>query len=414
MILSYFKSFFNRHKVKTIILVISIAIYFALTIALLALNKTLPEVASLPFQKIGVGVVVQKTGQIPEHMVGAIFPHSNGPIYDDEIAPLRELDFVQGSDSGLYFWYFGDKYFKTTFGVQDKGSSFAKLLKQNVEQGVFDISGKNALITADFAQKHNLKLADKINFGKNAFAVTGILKANLTGNIIPADIYINLKDAQGIVRGSKEMQRVYGFNNTDFVNVVSLDINPKWQGDKESAIKQLDKEYIVFSEKTFSQEVLEQIKLVSSLGKTMFVVLGIILLIVFSLLISYNLKTREKEIAILRMIGWSFKDLKKQFISESAILLAVALIVGNILAIGSLFVLRAQTISMELPWELSAKPHFLPEENAIERTITANLPIHFDWVNFAGLSLLFMLIFLLVSIVVFRRLKNIKPSEYMK
>ena len=210
------------------------------------------------------------------------------------------------------------------------------------------------------------------------------------------------------------MQRVYGFNNTDFVNVVSLDINPKWQGDKESAIKQLDKEYIVFSEKTFSQEVLEQIKLVSSLGKTMFVVLGIILLIVFSLLISYNLKTREKEIAILRMIGWSFKDLKKQFISESAILLAVALIVGNILAIGSLFVLRAQTISMELPWELSAKPHFLPEENAIERTITANLPIHFDWVNFAGLSLLFMLIFLLVSIVVFRRLKNIKPSEYMK
>ena len=414
MIFSYFKSFFKRHAIKTVILVASIAIYFALTITLLALNKTLPEVASLPFQKIGVGVVVQKTGQIPEHMVGAIFPHSNGPIYDDEFAQLRTLDFAQGLDSGLYFWYFGDEYFKTVFGVQGEDSSFAKLLKQNVQQGVFDISLKNALITADFAQKHEIKFGDKLNFGKDVFTVTGILKANLTGNIIPADIYVNLKEAQEIASSSKEMQRVYQFKNNDFVNVVALDINPKWQGDKESDIKKLDEKYIVFSEKTFSKEVLEQIKLVSSLGKTMFIVLGIILLIVFSLLISYNLKTREKEIAILRMIGWSFKDLKKQFISESAILLVGALIVGNILAIGSLYVLRMQKISMELPWELSAKPHFLPQENAIERTITANLPIHFDWVNFAGLSLLFMLIFLLVSVVVFRRLKNIKPSEYMK
>ena len=414
MIFSYFTSFLKKHAIKTVILVGSIALYFTLTIVLLALNKTLPELASLPFQKIGVGVVVQKTGQIPEHMIGAIFPHSNGPIYNDELTQIQSLDFIQGKDSGLYFWYFGDRYFKTALGVRGEDSTFAKLLKQNVEQGVFKISGENALITADFAQKHSLKLGDSISFNKDIFVITGILKANLTGNIIPADIYINLKKAQRITSVSQEMQRVYQFKNNDFVNVITLDVDPKWQGDKEGAIKKLDKKYIIFSEKTFSKEVLEQIKFVSSLGKVMFIILGIILLIVFSLLIRYNLKTREKEIAILRMIGWSFKDLKKQFISESAILLVMALVVGNMLALGSLFVLRMQKISMELPWELSAKPHFLPQENAINRTITANLPVHFDWLNFASLSLLFMLIFFLVSIVVFRRLKNIKPSQFLK
>jgi ABC-type antimicrobial peptide transport system permease subunit len=414
MIFSYFTSFLKRHTIKTVILVGSIALYFTLTIVLLALNKTLPEIASLPFQKIGVGVVVQKTGQIPEHMVGAIFPHSNGPIYDDEFAQLHTLDFVQGLDSGLYFWYFGDEYFKTAIGVRVEGSTFAKLLKQNVEQGVFDISGKNALITADFAQKHSLKLGDSASFGKDTFAINGILKANLTGNIIPADIYINLKEAQRIIRASQEMQRVYQFLNSNFVNVVTLDVDPKWQGDKESAIKKLDENYIIFSEKTFSKEVLEQIKLVSSLGKTMFVVLGIILLIVFSLLISYNLKTREKEIAVLRMIGWSFKDLKKQFISESAILLVVALVIGNVLALGSLFVLRIQKISMELPWELSAKPHFLPQENTIERTITANLPVHYNVWMFAWISLTFLVIFGIINYIVFQRLKNIKPARFLK
>ena len=414
MIFSYFFSFCKKHKIKISILILSVAVYFTLIAVLLTLNKTLPEVASLPFKKIGVGVVVQKTGKIPSHMVGAIFPHSNGPIYQDELSKISRLDFVQNSDQGLYFWYFGDKYFKTTLGIKTNNSTFSKLLKQNMKQGKFDLSAGNALITADFSQKNKLNLNDKINFGKDIFTVAGILKPNLSGNIIPADIYLNLDEAKKIVLNSQEMQMVYKFKNNNFVNVIALDVDPKWQGDKEKEIKKLDKNYIIFSEKTFSEKILEQIKLVSSLGKTMFVVLGIILLIIFSLLVSYNLKTREKEIAILRMIGWGFKDLKKQFIAESAILLAVALVFGNLLAVGSLYILSRQKISMELPWEISAKPHFLPQENAINRTITANLPVHFDWLMLVWLSLVFLLIFGIINYISFRRIKKIKPARFLK
>jgi len=414
MLFSYFKSFYKRHKIKTLILVLSVAIYFALTIALLALNKTLPEVASLPFQKIGVGAVVQKTGQIPEHMEGAIFPHSNGPMYKNELSNITKMPFVRNYDYGLYFWYFGDAYFKTSLGVQNTQSTFSALLKENIDDGVFDISDKKVVVTADFAQKNNLKTGERVNYGKQNFIISGILKSNISGNIIPADIYLSLGEARNIVLASKEMQNIYNFKSNDFVNVISLDVDPKWQGDKEGDIKKLDKKYIVFSEKTFSKEVLEQIKLVSSLGKTVFIVLGIVLLIIFSLLISYNIKTREKEIAILRMIGWSFKDLKKQFISESAILLLASLVLGNLLALGSLYILSLQKVSMELPWELSAKPHFLPQENAINRTITANLPVHIDWVHFAVVSLIFLIVFMLISYIVFGRLKNIKPTKYMK
>jgi ABC-type antimicrobial peptide transport system permease subunit len=273
---------------------------------------------------------------------------------------------------------------------------------------------KNALITADFAQKNNLKLEDKISFGDNSFKIVGILKPNLTGNIIPADIYINLDEARNIVIHSKEMQRIYNFKNKNFVNVVALSANPKWQGDKEMKIKELDKDYIIFSEKTFNKEVLEQIKLVSSLGKIMFIVLGIILLIIFGLLIYFNFKTREKEIAVLRMIGWSFKDLKKQFISEGIILVIIALLLGNLLAVGSLFALSQQKISLELPWEISAKPHFLPQENAIDRTITTNLPIHFDVWMFIWISLVFLAIFGIINYIAFQRLKNIKPARFLK
>ena len=413
MIFNYFISFCKANKIKIAVLIFSIGLYFALAVSLLALNSSLPEVVSLPFKKIGVQTIVQKSGLIPEQMIGAIFPHSNGPIYSDEVAKLNKLNFVQNSDSGLYFWYFGDVY-KNVFGVNENGSVFSGLLKQNIEEGKFSLSSHNILITKDFAQKNHLNLGDKINFDQETFIISAILQSNLSGNIIPADIYMNLMNSQEIAAGSSEMQKSYKFTDKNFINLVALNTNPSWQGDKEAAIKSLDKNYLIFSEKTFSQEVSNQVKIISSLGKIVFAGLGIVMLVIFSLLVIYNFKTREKEIAVLRMIGWSLRDLKKQFIAEGAILLLVALIIGNILGVVALNFLGRQQITMELPWEISARPHFLPQENAINRIITTNLPVHYNPLLFLAVSFGFLLIFGAIYYLNFQRIKNIKPSNYLK
>jgi hypothetical protein len=68
-------------------------------------------------------------------------------------------------------------------------------------------------------------------------------------------------------------------------------------------------------------------------------------------------------------------------------------------------------MSMELPWDISAKPHFLPQENSIERIITAQIPIHIDWLSLIVLSAAFFGIFLAINYALFYRLRNIKPQE---
>jgi len=413
MIFSYFSSFCRANKIKITVLIISIGLYFALAVSLVALDKILPQLASLPFKKIGVQTIVQKTGVIPEHMAGIIFPHSNGPIYTDEVSNLQKLDFVENSDTGLYFWYFGDVY-KNVFGVDQDGSVFANLLKQNIKEGNFSLTGHKVLITKDFAQKNNVSLGDTVNFGKEIFTITAILRSNVSGNIVPADMYMSLSDSQDLALKSSEMQRAYKFANNNFVNVVALNANPNWQGDKEAAIKSIDKNFIVFSQKTFSKEIVAQLKVISSLGKMIFAGLGFVMIVIFGLLAMYNFKTREKEIAVLRMIGWGLHDLKKQFIAEGMILLAVALLVGNILSIIFLAFLKTQSVTMELPWELSARPHFMPQENAIDRVISANLPVHFDPVISIFVTLIFVLIFGIMYYVSFQKIKNIKPSNYIK
>ena len=111
MMMSYFAAFCNAHKMKTALLIFIISVFFGLTVTILILGNSLPEITSLPFKGIGVETIVQKTGQIPNKMVGAIFPHSNGPIYEKEIADLSALSFTEDYDKALYFWYFDDSFF---------------------------------------------------------------------------------------------------------------------------------------------------------------------------------------------------------------------------------------------------------------------------------------------------------------
>lgn len=104
---------------------------------------------------------------------------------------------------------------------------------------------------------------------------------------------------------------MYRLDAEDFGNVVLLRGNPDWQGDKEKLIKDIDKKLLVFSEKTFTREISEQLGIVSAAGRLLFLVIGVILALAFGLLTLYNLKSREGEIAILRMLGWRIVDLKK-------------------------------------------------------------------------------------------------------
>jgi len=411
MMIQYFISFLRANTIKVAILFLCLAVYFALLTIAVSLNQSIPEIARLPLQNIGVQTIVQKSGEIPQQMVDAIFPHSNGPISYNQYQQLKNLPFVEEADMGLFFWYFDKLFFKAALGLDPDKGLIGSILKNNISQGIFELGKNRIIITAGFAAKHHLSLGETVAMGERTFTIAAILKANISGNIIPADIYMDHNEALQIVRDSAEMRQIYGISDKDFGNVVLLRGDPGWQGDKEKLVKEVDSKLLVFSEKTFTKEITNQLGLISTAGRLLFFILGFILVLAFGLLTAFNLKSREREIAVLRMIGWRITDLKKQFISESTIILCGSILIGSGLAFLGLFFLSRQRISMELPWDISARPHFLPEENSIERIITANLPIHFDPLIFLFSAVGFLALFLAVSLFSFGRIKKIKPYE---
>lgn len=410
MMINYFMAFFRANRTKVILLVASVACYFAIVALALSLERSINDIATLPLQSIGVQTIVQKEGEIPQQMIGAVFPHSNAPISTEEYARLSGLDFVQAADRGLYFWYFGQERFIAALGVEPGSKIFADILAANLAQGSFGFVGKQILVTQDFAAKAGVAVGDVVAIGPDRFPVGGVLKANLSGNIIPADIYMGIADAVKVV-GSGQMPSLYHLTGDPYGNVVLLQSDPQSNLDKENPIKEINAKLLVFSEKTFTREIQQQLKIVSSAGKAVFAVIGLLLVTAFGLMVSYNLKTREKDIALLRMLGWTLSDLKKQFLGETLLLFAGAVVLGNLLVFAGIYALSGLTVSMELPWDISARPHFLPAENAIERIITSTIPIDYDPFLAFGVTLGFLLIFLSISLLLLRKLKKMKPLD---
>ncbi len=414
MMLNYFFSFVRDNRFKMTILFLCLSLYFGLLIISITFNRAIPQIARLPLQNIGVQTIIQKTGEIPGQMVDAIFPHSNAPISEEQYLRLSKLPFVDASDMGLFFWYFDKQFFKAALGVHYQEGLLASILKNNIASGTYSLADNNILLTAGFSTKHRLTVGDTLSMGDDLFTVAGILRPNISGNIIPADIYMSLDNSLAVVRKSKEMQTVYRFGWSNFGNVVLLQTNPEWHGDKEKLVTYIDNKLLVFSEKTFTREISEQLGLISIAGRILFLIFGAILVVSFGLMCIYTLKTREWEISILRMIGWRISDLKKQFIGENMIILLTSLVIGSLMAILGLLGLSRVTISMELPWDISARPHFLPEENAIDRIVSANLPLELEPWIFVSSAAGFILLFLLISLVSFNRIKRMKVYETMR
>lgn len=411
MMYSYFCSFLKENKFKITILMLSLSLYYSFVILATILNQGVPEIARIPLKSIGVETIVQKTGKIPGQMLGAIFPHSNAPVYQNDLENLEKLRFVEKLDSGIYFWFFDANFFKSLLGIRTDSTIFSDILKSNILQGEFVLEKNQVLITEGFSKKNKIPLHGIVQVSDISLRVAGILKSNLKGNIVPADIYLDRETALKITKSSVEMNKIYDLER-DFTNVVLLKTDPSWKGDKDTLIKKLDPDFLVFSENTFTDEILGQLKLISFSGKIMFALIGVLLVLAFSVLIVFNLKTREQDIAILRMLGWKIQDLKRQFIGESLFILLGAILIGNAFVAGGIQFLQKQTIRMELPWDISAKPHFLPEENNIERIIEAPLPVNYDAFTVGIVSIVFFILFFVICWTIFNRVKKVNPAEF--
>jgi ABC-type antimicrobial peptide transport system permease subunit len=126
-----------------------------------------------------------------------------------------------------------------------------------------------------------------------------------------------------------------------------------------------------------------------------------------------NIWERRKDIAIMKAVGWTSSDVRRQLIAENIVLGLVGGFIGIVVSLFFTLALSGQVVAIPLPWELNPYPHFYIT-NQVAKSIIVPLAVHITW-SAAFLALVLgMTMALLTTFLVSRRLTKIKPSEVLR
>ena len=91
---------------RTIISVAGLSIGIALFIILNALSLAYREAARAPLKEIGADNTVQRAGNVPEELTGAVFPCSAITISREEVSKIEKIPGITGIGQAVLVWVF--------------------------------------------------------------------------------------------------------------------------------------------------------------------------------------------------------------------------------------------------------------------------------------------------------------------
>jgi putative ABC transport system permease protein len=372
------------------------------------------QAARIPLKEIGADITVQRSGDVPKELAGAVFPCSAVTIRKDEVEKIQKLPGVRGIGTGLLLWVFDPNRAWIVLGVEKDNSIGPSLLRSSVTEGRFLEGDKpEAVVEQAYARQFGIKLNDTISVAEHKFPVVGFIDASRAAKIAIANLYLPLKETEDLAASSEELQSVSPYAPGD-VNLLFIKADEEKINGLASEMKGiLGSKATVATPDSF-------LKLLGSLFalSDKFTLAASLIAIIIAVLIAFktmagNIAERAKEIGVLKAVGWTNRNVVSQLMSESVIQCFMAGILGLLIAFVASFGLSYMKVNIPIPWEMSPTPHFLPGGgDQIFKTL--RLPVHVPWtLAFFGI-LLSIIIGGMTGGLLGRHISKIKPSEVLR
>ncbi|HBD06982.1 MAG TPA: hypothetical protein DCZ69_01865 [Syntrophobacteraceae bacterium] len=402
------------HRRRSIIASLGLSIGIALLMILNALSTSYHQAAQVPLKEIGADITVQRAGDVPEELSGAVFPCSAITIKDSEVNKLTALPGVQGVGKALLLWVFDPERAWIVLGIERENRVGPSLLQYSVAEGNFIGAGKaEALVEVAYARQFGIKLGDRVSIAGSEFPVVGLIDASRATKIAVANVYLPLQEAQRIAVASKQLQTVSPYAAGD-VNLLFIKADQDRIGELSSSMK------AILGERAAIATPESFLRLLGSLFalSDKFTLAASVIAIVVAVLIAFktmagNIAERAKEIGVLKAVGWTNRNVALQLMGESIIQCFMAGVMGVVLAVIVSYGLSFMSVSIPIPWEMSPTPHFLPGGgDQIYKTL--ELPVSVSWRLAAFSMVLSVLIGGLTGGLLGRHVARIKPSEVLR
>lgn len=410
MILSELK--YRTKRVITIVL--SIALGTMLLLLIHAITKGFQQIAGKPLELIGSSVTIQKSGNVPEKMEGAVLPCAAVALKRSEIDRIRIAAGKYPVSQSLLLWYFDHDQFYSIMGIEPHADIGPGLLKKNVTEGIFldTVQEKSAVIDKNFAHAEGLNVEDSLFIDNKTFPIIGIVDASSLGKMVSAHVYIHLREAQQIAYESKRVQEISAFSPDD-ASILFLDIpHDNIKSFIADVTEIVGKSVSIISSYSMMANFKGIIAFFNSFSQLIIILVLIITTVLAGLNIYHLFTLRKQEFGIMKAVGWIPSEIQRQILKETLFYSCTGTVFGIIFFFLSLLILSSLTVSIPIPWEANAAiPHFLmndPHQNPEIKTsfpITISLPVIVSII--AGITILSSTISILCS----KKINSMKPSK---
>jgi lipoprotein-releasing system permease protein len=363
---------------RSLITIASVAVAVLAVVLLTALASSYARAIHAPIETVGADMVVQITGDIPPKLEGLVFPHPNALVPAEAVAAVRRMDGVLSVTRGVYLWELAADHYQSVLGIEDSEAGLQSLAARLVEGKPLNSADSAVLLDSDFAAKRGLKVGSQVDVGGKEFPVVGIVDAARGGKVVRADVYMPLAPAQQLATAAPMVRALYPFGPDD-TNLLLVKVDRQ---SLETVVQKvgalLGKKGIVSSELSFREALSGVLFLSQRMG---LIVSGIIALFAAAFVLRATasaITERRRELAVLQAIGWPWRRIRQQVLIENGVLALVGVLLGVAIAVLVTLVLGSVSVTIDLPWDLSSTPHFIPEAT-IDRTQTITVPIAIPW-----------------------------------
>ena len=161
MNLHYLMKELYYRKRRTLMAILGLSIGIALLIVLNSLSLAYRQAAHVPLKEIGADITVQRSGDVPKDLAGAVFPCSAVTIRKEEVEKIQKLPGVRGIGTGLLLWVFDPNRAWIVLGIEKENSIGPSLLRSSITEGRFSVGGdirgaESAIETVNFRDPGNL------------------------------------------------------------------------------------------------------------------------------------------------------------------------------------------------------------------------------------------------------------------
>jgi len=397
---------------RSLVTAVSIALAVLAAVVLTALASSYARALRVPIETVGADVIVQQQGDIPPKLEGLVFPHPNALIPESIVAQIKTITGVIALTRGVYMWDLEPDRYESVLGIDDSEVGLMALGQRLVDGKPITAGARSVLLDSDFAAKNKMKVGDTIKVGVDAFPVAGIVDAARSGKLVRADVYMPLAAAQGLATAAPQVQALYPFGADDS-NLVLVKVNrEQLQSVVEKVTALMGKKGVVSSELSMRDALSGVLFLSQSMGLMIAAIIGLFAAAFVWRATATSVTERRREMAILQAIGWSWRHIGEQVLIENFALAVVGTAAGLAVAFVVVLALGHVSVTVDLPWDLSSTPHFIPTAT-INRTQTITTPLSISWLT-AGIAVAGSLAISLLAVLAVLALPRPQPWSLLR